>query len=66
MRQKTSSNLLEFNPLQKRFSPSSSKAYYDCASEEEEDDNDDNDDNDHSDTSLHLGYVTDLSFKFSF
>ncbi|XWS66327.1 hypothetical protein CRYUN_Cryun05aG0190100 [Craigia yunnanensis] len=52
LRQKRSSNLLEFNPLQKRFSPNSSKADNDCPSEE---DDDDNDDNDHSDTSLHLG-----------
>ncbi|XP_022742809.1 agamous-like MADS-box protein AGL18 isoform X2 [Durio zibethinus] len=52
LQQKTSPNLLEFNPLQIRFSPTSPKADRDCASDE---DDDDNDDNDHSDTSLHLG-----------
>ncbi|XVF07199.1 hypothetical protein REPUB_Repub06bG0118100 [Reevesia pubescens] len=59
LRQKTSSNLLEYNPLQSRFSPNSSKADYDCASEEEED----NDDSDHSDTSLHLGLASDAGRK---
>ncbi|XWS56289.1 hypothetical protein CRYUN_Cryun09bG0073100 [Craigia yunnanensis] len=60
LRQKTSSNLLEFSPLPRRFSPNSSKADYDCASEEEDDDNDDND---HSDTSLHLGLSSDVGRK---
>ncbi|XP_022748226.1 agamous-like MADS-box protein AGL18 [Durio zibethinus] len=61
LQQRTSSNLLEFNPLRIRFSTTSSKADdYDCASEGEDDDNDEND---HSDTSLHLGLASDVGRK---
>ncbi|EOY09182.1 hypothetical protein QUC31_010610 [Theobroma cacao] len=59
LQQNTSSNLLEYNPLQ-RVSPYSSKAEYDCASEEEDDHADNND---HSDTSLHLGLPSDVGRK---
>ncbi|XP_022766652.1 agamous-like MADS-box protein AGL18 [Durio zibethinus] len=60
LRQNKSSNLLEFNPLQIRFSPTSSKPDYSCDSEDEDDDNGDND---HSDTSLHLGLTSDVGRK---
>ncbi|XVE75585.1 hypothetical protein DITRI_Ditri12bG0105200 [Diplodiscus trichospermus] len=59
LQQKTSSNFLEFNPVQRGFSPNSPKADYGCASEEDGN----NDDNDHSDTSLHLGLSSDVGRK---
>ncbi|XVF75770.1 hypothetical protein PTKIN_Ptkin13bG0213700 [Pterospermum kingtungense] len=55
LRQKTSTNLLEFNPQQTRISPNGSKADHNFASEE--------DDNDHSDTSLQLGLSSDVGRK---
>ncbi|KAJ0098967.1 hypothetical protein Patl1_20472 [Pistacia atlantica] len=48
------SPLLEFNPLEKRFSFTSSKT--DCHGESEEED-------DYSDTSLHLGLSLDVHFR---
>ncbi|KAL5743913.1 hypothetical protein ACOSQ2_027029 [Xanthoceras sorbifolium] len=48
------SSLMELNPLERRFSLTSSKANCRCASEEEDD---------HSDTSLQLGLSTDVGRK---
>ncbi|OMO71405.1 Transcription factor, K-box [Corchorus capsularis] len=60
LQKKTSSNPFEINPLQRRYSPNSSKAEYDYASEE---DDDHDDDDDHSDTSLHLGLASEVGRK---
>ncbi|KAK8672051.1 hypothetical protein V6N13_110427 [Hibiscus sabdariffa] len=62
LQQNTSSNLVQLNPLQIRFTPTTSKLNFgfdfDCASREDDDDDEDNENNnnndDHSDTSLHL------------
>ncbi|KAL4378086.1 hypothetical protein GQ457_02G024230 [Hibiscus cannabinus] len=60
--QQTGSNLVQLNPLQIRFTPTTSKPNFgldfDCALREDDDDDNDEeneyDDDDHSDTSLHL------------
>jgi hypothetical protein len=49
MRRSCKSPFLQFNPVERRFSLTSSKAVSTSSSEE---------DDEHSDTSLHLGYVT--------
>ncbi|GMI78832.1 AGAMOUS-like 18 [Hibiscus trionum] len=67
LQRKTSSNLLELNPMQIRFSSNTSKADFDfdCASHEDEEDDDDEDDDDYTDTSLHLdlGLSSDVGRK---
>lgn len=52
------SPLLEFDPLERKFSFATPKpdCRYPCPSDDDDDD-DEEDDGDHSDTSLHLGYV---------
>ncbi|GLT95937.1 hypothetical protein SLE2022_135900 [Rubroshorea leprosula] len=59
---KSSSSFLEFNPLDRRFSLTTSKVEQDCASENDNNNNNNNN-NDHSDTSLHLGLSSDASRK---